>query len=456
MATAQRSPATTTRFRASLFVLAAPMLILAIAAAAQQPPGPATVLSLPEALTSIAAHSEAAVAAGLDVDAAREVTRRAQSAYVPSVSLSGSYMARDNPVVGVLENLAVAETERNFFAGELDATYLLWDGGRRSSAVEVARRGEDAAARGGSAEVQAAVLDGLATYLQVLAAKAQRVVMEQRIKSLRDHLRVAQDLYDHGVVARNDLLETEVRLRLVEDQATQVDNGEAVAVQALNRLMGRAPSEPLALPAGLAPPPPLAVAIGELKQRALAANPQLRALRARLAAQEAGVAARQAEDYPTAFAEATHTYQQNRYLLYPNANYLLLGASWQAFDGGARKSAVREAEFAAAKTRTQIEDLQRSVEVHLDEAYRDLEQARREAATAQTNIGAADENLRIEEDQYKAGLARTTDVLDAESVLAESRFALVNQNYNAYLKEGIVLSTAGEDLPTAFAAVKEQ
>ena len=69
---------------------------------------------------------------------------------------------------------------------------------------------------------------------------------------------------------------------------------------------------------------------------------------------------------------------------------------------------------------------------------------------------AAEENLRIEEDQYRAGLGRTTDVLDAESVLADSRFSLVNQHYNAYLKQGVLLTVAGEDLPTFFAAVGTQ
>lgn len=421
---------------------------------AQTPPS-GTELTLTDALSAIVAHSQAAVAAGLDLGAARQGTKRLEALFKPSVSLTGSFTARDHQVIGVLGTFEAPETEHQFFAGELDATYLLWDGGRRRSAVEAARRGEEATARSGNADVQAAVLEGLGAYLRALAFSAQRVVVQQRIKSLQDHLRVAQDLYDHGVVARNDLLETEVRLRVVQDQESQVDNGVAVALQTLNRLMGRPLSEPLTLPASLGPPPPLPASSADLVKQAASVNPQLQALRARLAAEEATVAARRAEDYPSAFAQASHTYQQNRYLLYPNANFVLLGVSWQAFDGGARKAAVREAELAAEKTHTQIDDAQRILEVQLDQACRDFDQARREAVTAETNIGAAEENLRIEEDQYKGGLARTTDVLDAESVLAESRFALVNQNYNAYLKQGIVLSIAGEDLPTFFAAVKE-
>jgi outer membrane protein TolC len=125
----------------------APLLLVALAAAlaasganAQQAANSGTqVLGLADALRAIAAHSESAIAAGLDLDAAREGTKRLEALYLPSVSLTGSYMARDNPVVAIFGALQAPETERSFLSGELDATYLLWDGGRRFSAVEQAR-----------------------------------------------------------------------------------------------------------------------------------------------------------------------------------------------------------------------------------------------------------------------------------------------------------------------------
>jgi len=254
-------------------------------------------------------------------------------------------------------------------------------------------------------------------------------------------------------VARNDLLATEVRLRVVQDQNGQLDNGEAVALQTLNRLMGRTAAEPLALPASLPAPPPLPGPLDELKKRSSDANPQLLALRARLKAQEDVVSMRRSESFPTLFAQASHTYQQNEYLVYPHANFLFLGVSWDAYDGGRRRAGVREAEAATARTREEIADLERRLAIQVEQAYREYNQARREAETAGTNVKAAEENLRIEEDQYKAGLARSTDVLDAESVLAESRFSLVNRHYDAYLKQGVLLAAAGEDLPAFFTGV---
>ena len=428
---------------------------LAAAAGAQQQPAGAQppVLTLAGALREVAAHSTAAVTAALDVDAARTGTARAEAAYRPSVSLSAGYQLRDHEIVARFGTLTAPSTEANFLTGEIDATQLLWDGGRRNSAVASSRALEQATTAQGEASVVASQLDGLQAYIRVLVLKARRHVLAQRVASLQDHLREVQDLFEQGVVARNDLLATEVRLRVVEDQVNQVNDDEAVAVQGLNRVLGRNPADFLALPPSLQSPPPLRVGAAELKRRAADANHRLLALRARLKAQEDAVALRRADSAPTVFAQASHTYQQDKYLVYPNANILFLGVSWQPYDGGVRKAGVSEAEFAAARTRQEIADLQRRLEVEVERAFREYEQALRQAVTAETNVKAAEENLRIEEDQYKAGLVRTTEVLDAESLLADSRFALVNQHYDAYLTQGAVLAVAGEDLPTFFAGV---
>jgi outer membrane protein len=429
-------------------------LLLATGAAAQTPQGQAQgELTLAELLREIASRSTVAVSAGLDLDAARESTRRTQASYYPSVGLSVAHFNRDNPVVAVFGTLTAPTLEKNFFTGELDVSELLWDGGRRSGAVRAARSAEDAVEMQGQADVRAAQLEGMETYLAILASKAQRHVVAQREASLQDHMREVRDLFEQGVVARNDLLATEVRLRSVQDQAGRVDNDTAAAMQALNRLIGRDPGEPLALPEQLPSPPPLAAGLDGLATRAAEGNVRLLALQARLKTEEDVVAVRKADSYPTFVAQASHTYQQNQYLLYPNANVLFLGVNWQAYDGGARRAGVREAEIAVASTAQRIADLQRQLGIQVSRAYNDYQQALREAATAETNVEASEENLRIVEDQYKSGLARSTDVLDAESTLADSRFALVNQHYNAYLKQGVLLNVTGEDLSAFYSSL---
>ncbi len=420
-------------------------------ARAEEPPQAPAVLTLPDALRATAAQSQAAVAAGLDVRAAEEQTVRAKAAYWPVLSASGNWQGRDHEVVAIFGTFEVPTTLKNFFTAEADVTELLWDGGRRSAALAISRGSEAATSLKGKADVQGAQLQGLAAYLRILLLKEQRRVVDQRISSLEEHLRVAQDLYDQGVVARNDLLGTEVRLRVVKDQLSDIGNGIAVATQTLHRLMGRPADEALTLPETLPSPPPLPDGLEGLKRRTAENNPRLQALRASLKVNDSTVKARKGEIWPNVYAQYAHTYQQNDFLAYPNANVFFVGLSWQVWENGSRRAAVRQAEIASRKTESEIGELARSLDTDVDQAWRDLAQARLEAETARRNVEAAEENLRIEEDQYKAGLVRTLDVLDAESTLAESRFSLVNQHYTAYLKEGILAAAADLDLPTVFA-----
>ncbi|MFI5181697.1 MAG: TolC family protein [Thermoanaerobaculia bacterium] len=421
------------------------------AARGEEPvPAPPTV-TLSDALRATAAESQVAVAAGLDVRAAEEQTVRAKAAYWPVLSLTGNWQARDHEIVAIFGTFEVPTTQKSFFSAQADLTELLWDGGRRSASLAISRGSVAAVSLKGRADVQAAQLQGLGAYLKVLLLKAQRRVVDQRIASLAEHLRLARDLYDQGVVARNDVLGTEVRLRVVKDQVAEIGNGIAVATQTLARLMGRAPDETLTLPEALPSPPPLPGSVEELKHRAAGANPRLESLRASLGVSQSTVAARKGEIWPNLYTQLSHTYQQNEFLGYPNANIFFVGLSWQVWENGSRRAAIRQAEIAARKTQTEIGELARSLDIEVEQTFRDFTQALREAETARKNVEATEENLRIEEDQYKAGLVRTIDVLDAESTLAESRFSLVNQHYTAYLKEGILAAAAGLDLPTVFA-----
>ncbi len=438
------------RFLSPAVLVLAALLAASPAAAAQAKPSAGHVLTLSDALRQVAAASQQAVTSKLDVASAREGSKQAEALYYPTIFARGGRYYRDNPIVAVFGVLDAPTTEQNYWEYQVGARELVWDFGRRKSAVQASKSFETAVSEKGTADVFSAQLDGMGAYLRALSLKAQRKVVNQRIEALKDHLRIVKDLYGQGLVARNDLLETEVRLRLVQDEGSRVDNDEAVAIQSLNRIMGRDPSTPVTLPPGLPRPPAMADSVARLKAQALDNNPDIKASEALLTTKEDKVRLRKRDFYPNVIAEAGHTYQQNRYLLYPHANYVFLGLSWDIFDGGVRSSKVRQAELGVEKSKRTLLEAKRQVDIAVDKAYRDYRQALLEAKTAKTNVKAAEENLRIEEDQYKAGLAKTTDVLDAEAVLAQSRFSLVAQHYNAYMKQGTLLSVMGEALPAFY------
>ncbi len=410
-------------------------------------------LALAEALDRAARGSEAARLGELDLRAAREETARARALYRPSATLDLSHTNLDHDPFFVFGPSAFPAGEQVFWKYQFAVREVLWDGGRRRAALGASRSGEAAAEAGRSDAVVQAQLATLGAYLEVVALGERRAVVERRLKALEDHRRVARALFEEGVVARNDLLRTEVALRTVADQGSDLENRRALAAETLARAMGEDPDPGTALPERLPGVPALPWDAPVCQARAAERNAGLRALSRRLAAQEELVALRRRDAYPTAVVQAFHSYEQNRYLLYPHVTGVFVGLSWNFYDGGARAAKVREAQAEAEKTRVRLEDARRAVRIAVDQAWRDYQQALREAATALTNEEAAAENLRILEDQYREGLVRTTDVLDAESVLADSRFASASQKYRAYQRQGALLALLGEDLAAFYAGL---
>ncbi len=413
--------------------------------------GADTLMTLPRVLVLAERHSLAARVAPFDSLQAQAEIRGATASWWPRIDADASYTVRDNPVE------AVFGSERFPFAQKSNAAYgihlkeTLFNGGRRKLSVEAARQSAKASEASSWASIRQAQLDALSAYLQVLRLQDQTAVLRQRHAAVSAHRKVAQDLYDQGLVARNDLLETQVREREIDDAVQELKDARVSATQDLNRILGREISAELSLPDSLGPAPMLDASCDGLIRAASDQNPHLQTLRARL--QEARTRERLAhrEYWPEIYLSLGHSYEENRYMAYPHVNAVVAGMSWNLFEGGARKAKIAKAQAEIARATQGLKDVSRGVSVAVDSAWRQWKQSLREEATAQDNVRAARTNLQIVEDQYRSGLARSSDVLDAEVLLADSRYTVITRHYQSYWNQARLLVTAGED-PAEFYA----
>lgn len=443
---------------------AAAVLLLALPALAGEP------LTLVQALRQAGTASLPADAARLSLAVAREDEARARSPYWPELQVQGGYRVLGErpgllsqpislgpmqigpfttPPIVVPPQVFPTE-DRHAWQYRISLQYLVWDFGRRDRALAAAREGVAGTGFQGGAEVRRAQGETAARYLALLDLKAQRRVLHQRQTALEGHRASVQALFEHGVVARNDLLRTEVALRRVEDAVRALDAAEASAREALNVALGRPAAEPFDLPEDLAGPPELPWDEAACRTRAAEANDTVRALAAKARALEQRTSALRRDRLPQVVAEASHTYAQNPYLAHAHENALFLGLSWKLFDGGGRTARADQSEAEAARARRELLEARRQAGTGAAAAFRAYRQALREAETAGTNARAAEENLRIVTDQYAEGLLRTIDVLDAEAVLAESRSAQAERRYRAFAQQAALLALLGEDLPAFY------
>jgi outer membrane protein len=409
-------------------------------------------LGLETALRLAADQSQAAVTGAADEATASAGVRQANAAWWPTLDLQGSYTVRDHAVLNKALGFTFPVQEQSNAQYEVSLEEVLWNGGRRALAVDIAKRRREAVLASSRAGIQQAQLAVLDAYLGILELSGQSRVLSASLAALRAHHKVVADLYDQGLTARNDLLETEVRARQVEDGRAAVEDRRAIALQDLNRRIGRDPLAPAVLLDSLPAPPTLPVGRDSLIALARRNNTVLRSAVARLAAEQAAARLARRAWWPTLFVRGFHSYTESSYLVFPNLNGVVAGLSWNVFDGGARAAEVQKAEASLTVTRRQRLELQRSIEVGIDQAWRQWQQALREEETARANVAATAENLRIVSDQYRAGLARSSDVLEAEAMLSRSRYEVVTRHYATYRAQGALLVAAGWDLADFHAA----
>ncbi|HVO12223.1 MAG TPA: TolC family protein [Vicinamibacteria bacterium] len=448
-----------------------PLALLLVAATST--PAAAEPLTLSQALRQAGRTSEPADAARLVLAQAREDSAQIKALYLPELTLAAGYRAQDprpelrTPPIEVgplqigpittapitLPSQVMPIEDRDSWRYRVAAQYLVWDFGRRGSALSASRARENAVGHAGSGEVRRRQAEVAARYLSLLNLKAQKRVVAQRRETLQAHLATVRALFENGVVARNDLLRTEVALRGVDDAERALDAAYASSLEALNVAMGLPATTPQELPEELGAPPTLPWDEAACRRRAVEQSDAVRAQRAKVEALDGEIAYRRRDRLPNVLAEASHTYAQNSNLVHEHDTALAVGVSWSVFDGGARSARVRLASAAAERGRRELLEAERSAESAAAAALRALGQCLREEETARQDVAAAAENLRIVSDQYKEGLLHTTDVLEAESVLAASRSALAERRYRAYTDQAALLAALGEDLPAFYDAI---
>lgn len=436
-----------------------PLALLLIASLSLQA---GTPLTLPAALREAERASFRAEDARFAEALARDETAQIKALYLPELNAGFGHLNLDHtrellspsmtlgpfPGLGSISvpSWATGIAESSSWRYKVGVQYLVYDFGRRGKALAATRAKEEATSASGQAEVHRLQAEVTARYMALLDAKARKRVLAQRRIALKDHLKTVQDLLKQGIVARNDYLRTEVALRGVEDADGAVDAAYANALETLNLALGREPRTAADLPDVMSAPPPLPWDEGAIRTRAVENNETVRALQAKVKALDEQTALRKADFLPNVVAEAAHTYEENRFLVHPHENSLTVGLAWKVFDGGARAAKARQSATEAARARRELQETQRTVEVGAVAAMRNFQQALREVETARDNVASAEENLRIVEDQYREGMVRSTDALDAEAVLAESRSSLSGKHYRAYAEQAALLALLGEDL----------
>lgn len=182
-------------------------------------------------------------------------------------------------------------------------------------------------------------------------------------------------------------------------------------------------------------------------------RPERRALDQRLAAAREREAAIQATGRPQIFIGGGYDYARPNPRIFPRANRwedswdASVNVSWTLWDGGRRAAEQSEAAAAARAISARADEFDRQVTFELTARRLEVESARAAITAAREGIEAAVEARRVVDERYRAGVATSTEVLDAELAVLQAELDRTRAVAAARLAEARLARATGETTP---------
>jgi len=428
----------------TLLASLAVLVFMSTVATAQTSPPAGTVLTLAEAFQKAWKENANLKMSRVQELIAEQERIRARSGFLPTVKANTFHQIYDDPRKYVFPGTPpFTFLNRNYWESLVTAEQTLFDFGATPSRYRRAAIGKEVAQLETQATRDEIFFLVAQTYFQVLRAEKLKVIAEQEVTQLKNHLKVAQDLHAFGVVTYNDVLQAEVSLADAQQRLIAARNHIVNTQAALNKLLGQPiPTNNVLKEEDLAQPLQT-VPLDEMTNTALQNRSDLKAADGRRRQGEKGVTEARAGHFPRFYAMGGQYYQQSHHVLHDTQWFAILGLSWKLFSGFDTKAQVAQARERLKQLKIQQKDLAEQIKLEVQNAYLGLQETAERIAVTKGAVKQGEENLRLNQERYKEQVGTATDVIDAQTLLTRIRVNYQNAIYDHQIQKAQLLRAVG-------------
>lgn len=414
-------------------------------------------LTLAEAMARARADSREIAAAQAQHAAAEERVRAALGFKKPVVRVSEQWLRTDSPADAFgLQLNQERFSFANFVAGNpnepdplsagitrFEVEWPLYTGGEITTRIAQARHVATAADSNTKRTADRSALAAAEAWIRLAQAREAVALFETSRATVAAHVELARAYSAQGMLVRSDLLRAEVELARLDDGLAEARGQARVAEANLAFQMGGDLAERFDLVA-LGEPP----ALGRPLEEWLAVSSSradLAGARERLAAGELEAEAQRAGRLPRVGLVARHDWVDDRpFGTHGSATTVAALATLELFDGGKRRAAIAAAESEAAAGRAELDRYTQGAQLETRRAFEIAQSALERRATAAVALDAAAETVRIVEERFRAGVVKTTDLLDSTTARREAEMRELSARAEAWLAQIQLCFAAGE------------
>ncbi len=365
-------------------------------------------------------------------------------AFVPSVTLNSSAFRQN--LGSFVNGVAVPGSAYQYSTG-LNFSVDLFDGLRRVQRYRNAAATAAAADAGYVNQQYQVTLQTKQAFYNAIANEELVRVAQSQLNRAKQQLQISIDKLHAGSATRSDSLRSTVdygnaRIALLQAQANlataQANLGRQIGIDSLVRAV---PDTAL---------PPLPDSTG-LRTTAIESSPQVVQTRAQARALSASVWDQRSQYFPTltlsyntssqGYTEPWRGFDPNR-----NINRLTFALNWPILNGFQREQLQTSATVQRDVAEARAEDTRRQVNAALTQQLAALTTAFEQIDIAQSNVAAATEDLRVQNERYRVGAATILDLLTSQAALTQAEVNLVQSRFNYLIARAQVEAVVGRTL----------
>lgn len=344
----------------------------------------------------------------------------------------------------------------NNHSNGLTASLPIFTGGKLSGTIKQAKANyqyNEVGVQRTYNEMRSTVTDG---YFNMLQADNIQKLSAESVTRLEDHLKNVQAQYDVGVVAKVDVLRSQVELANAKQTLIQAENSYQVAEANMNKIVGLPMDTNLKLD-NLLVYNAYDKNMDDCLAYAADHRPELMQAKYGVDAAKGALLVARSGHMPQVAASATQQWYDSNWPGDENGNWGVgVNVSLNVFDTGVTLSKIHGAEADLKKAEETYRNTVDSVNLDVRSNYLGLREAEKRISTTKLAVEQADEDYRIAQLRYMSGVGTNTDVLDAQVALTQAKTNYTKALYDYNTSKTALETSIGVPMENPVTTVKAQ
>lgn len=318
----------------------------------------------------------------------------------------------------------------NTHSNTLTASMPIYTGGKLSGTIKQAKAGYLISEQGlqkAYNDMRATVTNG---YFDMLQADNMQKLGRESVERLADHLKNVEAQYEVGVVAKVDVLRSQVELANAKQSLIKAENAYQIAEANLNKIVGLPMDTQLKLD-NILVYAPYENDMQYCLDYAAMHRPELEQAKQNVEAAKGALRVAISGHMPQIAASASQNWNDSNWPGDENGNWGVgVQVTMNIFDSGVTTSKIHGAEADLAKAHETYRDTVDAVNLDVRSNYLNLREAEKRIDTTKLAVSQAEEDYRIAQLRYMNGVGTNTDVLDAQVALTDAKTNYLQAMYD--------------------------